>query len=728
MTTWEIPEGYGRVKPDLLAIGENVQGSRVVAGHGCRSLSGTSVSSPVVSGAVALLVSCGPLEGDSRLSSTGPSFSGPTKCGHVPSRDSRRDVNVASVKQVLLEGATRLSGPSMFEQGAGKLNLTRSLERLLQYEPHVSCFPATLDLTECPYAWPFCSQPLFHGALPVVLNVTLINGLDVLGEIVEPPRWQPHAHPDKLLLSFDYSRRLWPWSGYLAIYLSVPLEASRWSGTVEGLILLTVQSGPCRSVVNLPLKVQVVPTPPRSRRVLWDQFHSLHYPTGYFPRDQFGEKEGPFDWNGDHLHTNYHLLYNFLRERGFFLEVLGTPLTCFNASQYGTLLIVDPEEEFFSSEIRKLKQDIERYDLSLAIIADWYSVEHLERIQFYDQNTLRWWTPVTGGSNVPALNDLLADFGIAFGGKVYSGELLWPRRDRYQNNAATFASGTSIIRFPAGGTLWSAKLSEQSTVKHSQPFPARSELPAVLGFYPTVLASTQHERRSNESTRGRIAARTDSNSSAGVHPTNHTNQSKNHRPIGGGGRLAVFTDSTCLDDNNKGRDCFWILEQILHFTGEGIVSERLPNVQPLREPFISSNEQSLPSRLQGNDLPKYSKVIKRYPMCKQIVFQHYNSSVLRENIDNLRETTAQQQFLVFSSTEKGEYLFDKQGDVSVSNGKFREQSILRTYRYSQESLYGTFLYYWILSFMIVVMIVISWRRRIESKHRAAPIPSSRYPV
>lgn len=34
-------------------------------------------------------------------------------------------------------------------------------------------------------------------------------------------------------------------------------------------------------------------------------------------------------------------------DEGFFLEVLASPLTCFNASNYGAVMIVDSEDEFY---------------------------------------------------------------------------------------------------------------------------------------------------------------------------------------------------------------------------------------------------------------------------------------------------------------------------------------------------------------------------------------------
>lgn len=131
----------------------------------------------------------------------------------------------------------------------------------------------------------------------------------------------------------------------------------------------------------------------------------------------------------------------------------GSPFTCFDASQYGTLLIVDPEEEYFPEEVSKLKRDVDA-GLSVIIFADWYNVTVMQKVKFYDENTRQWWMPDTGGSNVPALNDLLASWGIAFGNRVFEGEF------KIGNHEMYYASGTSISKFPAEGIIVSSELND----------------------------------------------------------------------------------------------------------------------------------------------------------------------------------------------------------------------------------------------------------------------------
>lgn len=79
-------------------------------------------------------------------------------------------------------------------------------------------------------------------------------------------------------------------------------------------------------------------------------------------------------------------MYEHLRNSGYYVEVLGVPYTCFDASEYGTLLIVDPEEEFFPEEAAKLKRDVDN-GLSVIVFADWYNTTVMKKVKFFDDNT-----------------------------------------------------------------------------------------------------------------------------------------------------------------------------------------------------------------------------------------------------------------------------------------------------------------------------------------------------
>ena len=69
------------------------------------------------------------------------------------------------------------------------------------------------------------------------------------------------------------------------------------------------------------------------------------------------------------------------------------------------------------------------------------------KVNFYDENTRQWWVPITGGANIPALNELMSTWGIAFGDTVLEGDFTIGSHD------VNFASGTGIIRFPDDGTV-----------------------------------------------------------------------------------------------------------------------------------------------------------------------------------------------------------------------------------------------------------------------------------
>lgn len=72
--------------------------------------------------------------------------------------------------------------------------------------------PRELDLTTCPYMWPFCRQPLYSGAMPVMFNATVLNGMGVVGTFVGEPVWTPKDAGGKLVdVTFGFYPQLWPW-------------------------------------------------------------------------------------------------------------------------------------------------------------------------------------------------------------------------------------------------------------------------------------------------------------------------------------------------------------------------------------------------------------------------------------------------------------------------------------------------------------------------------------
>ena len=106
-------------------------------------------------------------------------------------------------------------------------------------------------------------------------------------------------------------------------------------------------------------------------------------------------KKDFLDWNGDHIHTIFRELYQHMRAKVFYVEVLGVPLTCVDLSLYGKLLIVDSEEQFFP-EISKVWRDVDS-GLSLVVFAEWYNTTGMKKVRFYDENTRLWLLPDTGG-------------------------------------------------------------------------------------------------------------------------------------------------------------------------------------------------------------------------------------------------------------------------------------------------------------------------------------------
>lgn len=120
--------------------------------------------------------------------------------------------------------------------------------------------------------WPYCTQPIYYSMMPTIVNVTILNGMGVSGRIVDKPKWHPYVAQfgSYLEVAFSYPDVLWPWSGYLAVSISVVKDASNWEGLAQGHVSVTIESlaeengkAPLTSTVTLPIKAKIIPTPPR---------------------------------------------------------------------------------------------------------------------------------------------------------------------------------------------------------------------------------------------------------------------------------------------------------------------------------------------------------------------------------------------------------------------------------------------------------------------------------
>ena len=197
----------------------------------CQRQYGTSVACPVVVAVLALLLSS--LGAEQRRLLRSP----------------------AAIKQVLAESSQRLRGGafSYLEQGSGALRPHALFAAMRGFRPHASALPPAIDATDCPYFEPHCEEPLYAGAKPMRLNLTLLDSTRPDGRILRTPAWRPHplegakrrdaaaAHAggrgggkeDVLQLRFAYSPQLTAWAGFVGVEVSVAPWAREWGGHRE---------------------------------------------------------------------------------------------------------------------------------------------------------------------------------------------------------------------------------------------------------------------------------------------------------------------------------------------------------------------------------------------------------------------------------------------------------------------------------------------------------------
>ncbi|ETV93670.1 hypothetical protein H310_12437 [Aphanomyces invadans] len=574
---WEIATGYGRVKPDAVAPATFVKGL-YPGGDKCRMMNGTSMAAPLATGMVALVLS------------------------QIPSIERKRFGHVGFVKGVFLQTARRLPSiwnatmrsteagntwQHIYEQGAGSLDVNAALAALplAMAAPTAVLLPSSLNLTDCPYMWPHCLQPLYHTRLPLTINITMFHPTALTSQLVGAPKWTPSSADSDILSiqTFPGSEMFWPYSGAIGVHIRVTRPVLRRM-TVSGRLTLFISDSP---PVELYIEVPVIPAPPPRQRVLWDQYRNLQYPSGYIPRDNLHQHTDPFDTQGDHAHTNFgDFFHRLVVQHKLYVEVLTTDYSCVDdLSVYGLLLVVDPEEPWFPTEVALVHAAMRSSDLSVFVIADWYSPTVLTSMSFWDANTLSTWLPVTGGANIPAINTLLAAFRIRLSHRAWS------------NPGIMYLSGSAIVDLPDLGFVMWANLTQDSTGPTGLS-------PRRIASFESVKSANNAAVPPNDSQKMAVAA---------LVPLQGANA----------GRVVVYGDSSCVDSSiaassDAKATCEGWIDGLIEYALRGKLPEGVEAVNNLH---VREDVDHDAADIRAQTLlAKYSKVLGHAPACPNVAF------------------------------------------------------------------------------------------------------------
>ena len=213
-------------------------------------------------------------------------------------------------------------------------------------------------------------------------------------------------------------------------------------------------------------------------------------------------------------------------------QVLTDTWHTFDASRYGALLLLDPEEGHVAGEAQKLIADVRTRGLGLVVGADWYDPRLIREMSYYDSLTRKRSVCGSGGANLPAINALLRPLGIGFGSDVYTGSYQLGGKDVHH------LSGTTIRQFPAGGLLYRAHLRRVDAARLKALADPASKSPKLAEQRPELEAVIgMHWLGGSAAGRGK-----------GGYGGYGGGGGDEGGGRGGGGWVVALGDSSCLDD------------------------------------------------------------------------------------------------------------------------------------------------------------------------------------
>ena len=341
-------------------------------------------------------------------------------------------------------------------------------------------------------------------------------------------------------------------------------------GDIELKFIIVDQSQ--KQILNFFYSYHFIPRPLKLNRILFDRGHNLIYPYDQnVIKDNLFSDCLDFDWTYESIQTNFKGLNDFLLnnlnslegiDNNYYIEETTKNLDLINLNLYSVLVIIDAEKNFTMEEINNMQNSLENNDLGILIISEWNNdliknKIHRNRMNMnISTNTSQIFLPkketIFSGSNILNLNNFLLKYNIALSQDTISGNVY------LMNKIIEINSGTSISLFPKGGLIFGGYFDNDESV--------------ILDSEDIFTYDDNDFINDDDITLDKISRIKKDKLYRAVLGIIDGGQKKNENNFG---RLAIFTDSYCIDDyqyskNNKSKNCFWLIQDLIQFLIHGM--------------------------------------------------------------------------------------------------------------------------------------------------------------
>ena len=341
-------------------------------------------------------------------------------------------------------------------------------------------------------------------------------------------------------------------------------------GDIELKFIIVDQSQ--KQILNFFYSYHFIPRPLKLNRILFDRGHNLIYPYDQnIIKDNLFSDCLDFDWTYESIQTNFKGLNDFLLnnlnslegiDNNYYIEETTKNLDLINLNLYSVLVIIDAEKNFTMEEINNMQNSLENNDLGILIISEWNNdliknKIHRNRMNMnISTNTSQIFLPkketIFSGSNILNLNNFLLKYNIALSQDTISGNVY------LMNKIIEINSGTSISLFPKDGLIFGGYFDNDESV--------------ILDSEDIFTYDDNDFINDDDITLDKISRIKKDKLYRAVLGVIDGGQKKNDNNFG---RLAIFTDSYCIDDyqyskNNKSKNCFWLIQDLIQFLIHGM--------------------------------------------------------------------------------------------------------------------------------------------------------------